>query len=650
MRRSISLALKLTFGFGSVILVAVVLGIVGWQGVGTINRTFRLASQGNEALDRVNTTGALRRDFAIHGFTPPAGQSVSADVRWQEAYEKMVEQMETVRQAKGIKNEHRGLVERSLSISKDYKAAFGEQKRAQKLKDDAFAEWGKIGWAITGEVDKLLKETVEPQLEDAAAKRDASRLAFWSSVAHSLDQNVVKPFLVLRITAVYLVATDADAQWKGFQDQLQKAKAGLNRWISEIRGNAQLEQLASAISGQLSLYEQAGDRYYEGVQLKRSSGETLASTAEGIVEQINQLEEGLQHQMESISASTAGIVLTVTIVGVLLGVLLAFLITRSIVRPINEIIGTLRSGSEQVASASEQLSASSEQLSENANEQASSLEEVSSSLEEITSMTRQNGDNAVQVNGLMTNTNDQVKHGLESMQSLGSAISQIKESSDATAHIIKTIDEIAMQTNLLALNAAVEAARAGEAGRGFAVVAEEVRNLAQRSAEAAKNTASLISEAQKNAENGVGLADTTSNVINEIAQGSGKVAALIAEIAAASKEQGEGIEQINTAVGQMDQVTQQNAASAEESSSASEELSSQAQTLNAMVAELVTLIHGGNSRASDVHHETRPQPGPALRHSSSQPNRRKSSPAPKLVQQTKSPNEIIPLDEDYGDF
>ncbi len=651
MRRSLSLAIKLSLGFGSILLVAVVLGIVGWYGVRTINQTFKLSSEGNEALNKVNSTGALRRDFAIHGFADLPGQNVSADVKWEAAYEEMIEQMETVRQTNGIKDQHRGFVERSISISKDYREAFGAQKKAQSIKDNAFAEWGKIGWNMTEEVSSLLENRVEPELQKAAENKNASRLAFWSSVAHTLDQKVVKPFLVLRVTAVYLVATNADEQYSGYKKQLAAVRSGIEQWESEVRGHRELEKVASNISSYLDQYETAGNTYYQGIQLERSSGEKLVATASGIVENINKLETALSEQMASISARTAGIVVTITIVGVLIGIGLAFLITRSIVKPINEIIATLRSGSEQVASASEQLSASSENLSENANQQASSLEEVSSSLEEITSMTRQNGENSTQVNGLMNNTNDQVKQGLNSMQSLGHAINQIKESSDATAHIIKTIDEIAMQTNLLALNAAVEAARAGEAGRGFAVVAEEVRNLAQRSAEAAKNTASLISEAQKNAENGVGLADTTSGVINDIAQGSEKVAALIAEIAAASKEQGEGIEQINTAVGQMDQVTQHNAANAEESSSASEELSSQAQTLNAMVAELVTLIDGGNSRTSDSHHDYRPQAGPAHRHSS-QP---KQVPAPQKnkahLAHTKSPNEVIPLDDnDMGDF
>jgi methyl-accepting chemotaxis protein len=168
---------------------------------------------------------------------------------------------------------------------------------------------------------------------------------------------------------------------------------------------------------------------------------------------------------------------------------------------------------------------------------------------------------------------------------MSTAIVKIKDSSDQTAKIVKTIDEIAMQTNLLALNAAVEAARAGEAGRGFAVVAEEVRNLAQRSAQAAKNTADMIAESVKNAEEGVKISSEVSVSFDRIATSSKKVNDLIGELASASKEQAQGIKEVNNAVSQMDKVTQQNAANAEESASASEELSSQAQELQAMVGQ-----------------------------------------------------------------
>ncbi len=246
---------------------------------------------------------------------------------------------------------------------------------------------------------------------------------------------------------------------------------------------------------------------------------------------------------------------------------------------------------EQVTSASHQITLGGQNLAQGANEQASSLEEVSSSLEEMSAMTKQNAENANQAKGLSGEADQNASTGTEAMDRMSSAINRIKESSDQTAKIVKTIDEIAMQTNLLALNAAVEAARAGEAGRGFAVVAEEVRSLALRSAEAAKNTADMISESVENAGDGVKIAAEVTSVFGSIATSAKKVNDLIAGIAAASKEQTHGIDQVNNAVAQMGKVTQQNAANSEESANAAEELSSQAEELKTMIDQF-TLSHG----------------------------------------------------------
>ena len=236
----------------------------------------------------------------------------------------------------------------------------------------------------------------------------------------------------------------------------------------------------------------------------------------------------------------------------------------------------------QVASASGQISAGSQNLAQGANEQASSLEEISASLEEMSSKTRQNAENAEQAKAIALRTDEGVRVGSEAMELMGKSVQRIKESSDRTAKIVKTIDEIAMQTNLLALNAAVEAARAGEAGRGFAVVAEEVRNLAQRSAQAARSTAEMIGESVQSAEDGVKISSEVAQAFVSIAENARKVNDLVGEIAEASRDQAGGIKQVNEAVSRLDKVVQQNAANAEQSASSSEELSSQAQQLQGM--------------------------------------------------------------------
>ncbi len=281
-----------------------------------------------------------------------------------------------------------------------------------------------------------------------------------------------------------------------------------------------------------------------------------------------------------------------------LGTVIALLITRTTSKALTRIAGTLGDGSEQVASASGQVSSSSQSLAQGASEQAAALEETTSSLEEMSSMTRKNAESAQQASSLSTEAKGAAEKGNQAMAKMSAAINEIQKSASETAKIIKVIDEIAFQTNLLALNAAVEAARAGEAGKGFAVVAEEVRNLAMRSAEAAKNTASMIEESVNNAKNGVAISTDVAKVLEEITSSNTKVASLVGEIAAASQEQSQGISQVNTAVAQMDKVTQSNAANAEESASASEELSSQAEQLRGMVQQLLTLVGGASAGAA----------------------------------------------------
>jgi methyl-accepting chemotaxis protein len=258
---------------------------------------------------------------------------------------------------------------------------------------------------------------------------------------------------------------------------------------------------------------------------------------------------------------------------------------NAVVNGLNECLSQVALGADQVNSASGEIANGSQSLAQGASQQASALADISASLEQMSASTKQNADNAAIGRSLAEKSQSSAKKGTDSMLRMGESIAKIKESADATAKIVKTIDDIAFQTNLLALNAAVEAARAGDAGKGFAVVAEEVRNLAQRSADAAKTTADLIGESVKNSEAGVKITAEMSSILTEITDGSCKVSDIIREIATASKLQSSGIEQVNSAIISLDKLTQETAASSEESASASEELNAQASSLAQAVAE-----------------------------------------------------------------
>ncbi len=253
--------------------------------------------------------------------------------------------------------------------------------------------------------------------------------------------------------------------------------------------------------------------------------------------------------------------------------------TNATVERLREVVGRIKDTSDAINIASKEIAAGNQDLSSRTEEQASSLEETASSMEELNATVKQNAENARQANELAHSSNEIASRGGEMVKRVVSTMGDIQDSSRKIADIIGVIDSIAFQTNILALNAAVEAARAGEQGRGFAVVATEVRNLAQRSATAAKEIKALIAESVDKVEGGAKLVQQAGSTMDEVVNSFQRVAALVGDITAASREQSSGIEQVTQAVSQMDEVTQQNAALVEEAAAAAESLEEQANGL-----------------------------------------------------------------------
>ncbi|KFX01036.1 methyl-accepting chemotaxis protein [Pectobacterium carotovorum] len=326
---------------------------------------------------------------------------------------------------------------------------------------------------------------------------------------------------------------------------------------------------------------------------------------------------------------------TIIIISALAGLIIASLITRSVTQPLQEALGVaenvakgdltseiyterkdetgqllsalnnmnsslrqivsqVRDGAETISSAASQIAAGNQDLSARTEEQASSLEETASSMEQLTSTIRNTADNTTQATDLAASASETVKKSGAMMETVTQEMRGIRDSSQRMAEIIGVIDGIAFQTNILALNAAVEAARAGEQGRGFAVVASEVRALAQRSATAAKEIKELIDDSFKKVQDGMGLVEETGVTMNSLVMNVQGVTGIISEIAQASREQSDGINQINLAVGQIDTTTQQNAALVEESAAAALSLQDQANSL----ARTVSVFNLGASYKS----------------------------------------------------
>jgi len=282
--------------------------------------------------------------------------------------------------------------------------------------------------------------------------------------------------------------------------------------------------------------------------------------------------------------------IAIFILALLIGGGASWLVSSSIIRLLGQTAGEMNLAAGEVNVASDQIASSSQALADWAGQQAAALEETSASMEELGAMTVQNTENAGSAEKLIEESSTSMDQASEFMKRLEESMAEISTASAETQKIIKTIDEIAFQTNLLALNAAVEAARAGEAGAGFAVVAEEVRNLAMRAGQAAGETSTMIEKTVETVSKGIEVTTGTGEVFAASLDSLKRTTTLISEIAAASRQQKEGIEQSNRAISEIDSVTQQNAAAAEESASAAASLSGQAENLDRTVKKLLILL------------------------------------------------------------
>lgn len=396
---------------------------------------------------------------------------------------------------------------------------------------------------------------------------------------------------------------DAQAMRTGGITHLQSLSKNLPGNLQEIIGGIIKNDKNFAIHSEKIFTIRRGNDYRLDLKHLR---EELAPLVAIVQKDIDQIESNVSKLLNDETQTTLGlqrsmwlITILAVCISVAAGAFMTAFLPLKITTLFRSMVSELTFGASQVASASEQISASSQSLSDGTSEQAASIEETSSTMEEISSMIKQNSENAAEASKLATGCNGTVEHGNSTVHEMDNAMRKIFESSGKIADIIKIIEGIAFQTNLLALNAAVEAARAGEHGRGFAVVAEEVRNLAQRSSVAAKDITALIMDSVKKSENGTELVKKTKEVFSDVVTQVQKVTDLVNEIATASEDQTNGIEQVNKAIQQMNQVVQQNAANSEETAASSEELATQAQALNHLVNKVGAEV-GMENKGEDI--------------------------------------------------
>ena len=639
MFNNLKLGTKIVSGFAIMLVLLTVVAFVGYNGMSGVVDRMEKADDANRIIKNILGVRQQEKNFIIR-----------EDHKYVEEVKDLLGEFKEhlgETKAKLKDNHHREMIDKGFADAKGYEKAFGNyvefhdqkiaaQEKMVKIVREAQAGANEVKDQQENKLEEALHNGITgAELQDRVEKTEAANL-------------LVQSMLVLRADEKNYIIRQDKKYVESAHDRLDESLGLINDHKSNFKDTRTLA-LLERITANLNQYGKGFDNYVALTNRQGLADEEMVKSARGILALGDKLRSEQKELMQSRITAANSITLIGTLAGIILGSLLAFFITRSITKPINRVVDGLSDGSDQVAAASGQVSSASQSLAEGAAEQASSVEETSSSLEEMTSMTKQNADNAGQANALMKETNQIVGKANDSMSELTRSMEEISKASEETSKIIKTIDEIAFQTNLLALNAAVEAARAGEHGAGFAVVAEEVRNLAMRSAEAAKNTSGLIEGTIKSVKDGSVLVAGTNEGFSEVAQSVSKADELVGEIAAASNEQSQGIDQINKAVAEMDKVIQQNAANAEESASASEEMNAQAEQMKSFVGDLMALV-GGKGDHSGARSR---QYGEALGRKALEASVGRGKNKAVAVRGAKEvrPDEIIPMDDgDFKDF
>ena len=645
------LSTKIWMGFILLLAIITVVGFMSWNGITNSAKKVETADDANRLVKFSLNVGINSKDYAGTG-----SQTAKANlpVILQDIYKQIDETKEKLNEASD-----KAKMDQIKKYAQEYESYFNQFVKNQE-EDIVNTRSAMISSA--DEFVRLCEQMYEKQSSDLelAVQNGADA----QTIANDTQQ-------VNDATALKEMAFQARIIEKNFQlyhdsKYLTEMKTHMTTIYSKIQ-EAKLILQSQEDKNLYTNLEQAARDYQTGFDNNVDAfnkGQTLTAQLTKSREVFQDETEGLRelqkNEMQATQNSTIMLVLVLSVVGVIVGIVIALMIVRSIVGPLTKINNNLRDGAEQVASASEQLSAASQQLAEGSSEQASSLEETSATLDESNSMLQQTADNTAKATEIAQVAAKASDKGSQEMKEMMASMKQIKDSSGELSKIIKVIDDIAFQTNLLSLNAAVEAARAGEAGAGFAVVAEEVRNLAQRSAKAAQDTTEIIEKNVQLSESGVNVAQKVQEALQEINTQSNELSKLIDQINSASREQTQGISQINQAVNQMEQVTQQNAANAEETASSSEEMSAQAESLNEIVLQLNEMITGISSDGNQQYtnkggtggYSKPKKPAAKANYQRQAMPKPKSTTIARPSKQTHvaSPEDVIPLEDDGGDF
>ncbi len=336
MFKNLKVSWKLGFGFGVMVLITIGLGSYGWNAFRQVGVATDLVTHAMGANDSVAQLRKHRMDFALHGFEAAEGETKNDAEKWAEKIQLLGEQLKGLQGDPNASEKQISLIAEASAAMTGYENAYQQTLKTRREQDEAFANWAKIGWAITDRIGKVVNETILPEQKSAKEADDLERLADWSDIDHQFAKQVVEQFLVLRITGIFLVATKADAQWDACQKQLAQAKEGVVQWSERVKEHADLREAAALIDADLDAYGANGKTFYESVVQTREAEAEMVASATVVANSIQGMADDVRQVMTDRLAASKATMLILSLASGIAGIFLAAWITRLIVVPVRK--------------------------------------------------------------------------------------------------------------------------------------------------------------------------------------------------------------------------------------------------------------------------------------------------------------------------